>query len=361
MIDGPVGTEPVGPVRCPLATKIFQDFRTVLLRMALRLIEMALPADKEKELGTLLEGQPILSAWHDTLSDGKLLVKILLRAENAESVMDILERRFSVVEGFRVILLPVQASIPRPDEGGTEEERRADQGRIYREEVYSGICDSLSPTRIMVALSVLSSLAAAVGIVYANLPMIIGAMVIAPLLGPNVALALSTALGDPNLGHRAVRLSLAGIASALLIPMLIGFIWPAHVDPSATEIESRTKVGFQDVAVALVAGAACGLAFTTGIPEALVGVMVAVAIVPPLAASGLLIGAGYLESAGGALLLLAANLICINLSGVLTFLVQGIRPNTWWEADRARRATRNAIWLWGILLAALVLIIYLAG
>jgi len=47
------------------------------------------------------------------------------------------------------------------------------------------------------------------------------------------------------------------------------------------------------------------------------------------------------------------NLICVNLAGVITFLVQGIRTATWWEKDRASKATRVAIGLWVALLAAL--------
>ncbi|MBS0311520.1 MAG: hypothetical protein JSR88_09315 [Proteobacteria bacterium] len=47
------------------------------------------------------------------------------------------------------------------------------------------------------------------------------------------------------------------------------------------------------------------------------------------------------------------NLICVNLAGVTTFLVQGIRPATWWEKDRASKATRIAITLWLAVLAAL--------
>jgi uncharacterized membrane protein len=56
----------------------------------------------------------------------------------------------------------------------------------------------------------------------------------------------------------------------------------------------------------------------------------------------------------GALSLLLMNLICVNLAGVTTFLVQGIHPATWWEKDRAAKATRIAITLWVALLAGLV-------
>ena len=56
----------------------------------------------------------------------------------------------------------------------------------------------------------------------------------------------------------------------------------------------------------------------------------------------------------GALSLFLINLICVNLAGVATFLVQGIRPATWWEKGRAVKATRIAIALWGTLLAGLI-------
>ena len=70
------------------------------------------------------------------------------------------------------------------------------------------------------------------------------------------------------------------------------------------------------------------------------------------------LGTGDLSGALGAFLLLAANVICVNLSAVVTFVAQGIRPRRWWEADRARRATRFALIIWSTLLLALVAVIF---
>ena len=56
-------------------------------------------------------------------------------------------------------------------------------------------------------------------------------------------------------------------------------------------------------------------------------------------------------------LLLLINAICVNLAGVGTFLVQGIRPLTWWEVDRAKKASLNALVIWMVLLSVLVCII----
>jgi uncharacterized membrane protein len=128
------------------------------------------------------------------------------------------------------------------------------------------------------------------------------------------------------------------------------------VDPAMPEIATRTKVGLSDIGLALASGASGALAFTTGISAAVIGVMVAVALLPPLVTCGLLVGAGHWAAAFGAFLLVATTVICVNLSGVVTFVLQGVHPHTWWEADRARRATRIAIGLWVGLLAVLVIL-----
>lgn len=57
-----------------------------------------------------------------------------------------------------------------------------------------------------------------------------------------------------------------------------------------------------------------------------------------MTAAGLLSGAGYPEKAFGAVLLFAVNVASVNLAGVATFLLQRVRPRTFWEAERAARA-----------------------
>ena len=80
----------------------------------------------------------------------------------------------------------------------------------------------------------------------------------------------------------------------------------------------------------------------------------AVALLPPLVTFGLLLGSGRPALAMGALSLLLVNLICVNLAGVTTFVVQGIHPANWWEKDRAKKATRIAIGLWMAMFAVLI-------
>ena len=329
--------------------------------MALRLIEMVLPEQDGEEVLELLKKHKMLEHRQIRLSDKEVLVRILLEAEQSEAVLDLLEKRYTGKEGNRVVILAVEATLPRaePEAAVAPEQLPEEKSpeRISREELYEDIKDAAQCSRVYLAMVVLSTIVAAVGLYYNSVAIIIGAMVIAPLLGPNMALSLGTTLGDLALLHRAILTALAGIATTIVLSVIIGVL--VQVNPASPEMASRNGVGMGDIAVALASGCAGALAFTTGVSTALIGVMVAVALLPPLVAFGLLLGGGHLALAMGALSLFLVNLISINLAGVTTFMAQGIHPATWWEKDQAKKATHTALKLWIALFAVLVVLILL--
>ena len=244
---------------------------------------------------------------------------------------------------------------PEPEPNATPEQSPTVEKppeRIGREELYEDIKNGARLSRVYMTMVALSTVVAAIGLNQNSVAIIIGAMVIAPLLGPNVALSLGITLGDLSLLRHGLLTALAGVVAALVLSVILGML--LNVDPTLSEMASRTRVELGDVAVALASGSAGALAFTTGVSATLIGVMVAVALLPPLVTSGLLLGGGHLALALGALSLFLVNLICVNLAGVTTFLLQGIKPTSWWEKDRAVIATRVAIGLSVTLLAVLV-------
>jgi uncharacterized hydrophobic protein (TIGR00341 family) len=324
--------------------------------MSLRLIEMVLQDSDGAAVGELLQEHEVVEYRQVRLADGEVLVRILLDAEQSEPVLDMLAEHYTGAEGNRVVILPVEATLPRVEvEPAAESEEAEPEAkspeRISREELYEDIRSAARCTRVYMAMVVLSTIVAAVGLYYNSVVIIIGAMVIAPLLGPNMALSLGTTLGDLTLLRQASLTALAGIATTMVLAVVIGV--GLQMNPETPEVATRAGVGLGDVAVALASGCAGALAFTSGVSATLIGVMVAVALLPPLVTFGLLLGGGHTALAMGALSLFMMNLICINLAGVTTFLVQGMRPTTWWEKDRATRASRIALGLWAALLAAL--------
>lgn len=333
--------------------------------MALRVMQIFIPEDSGELPDALLEDREVLGQWHDSLR-GQSVLHLLVPAEETEPIMDEFESHFAGVEGFHVVLFPVEAVLPRPkvredgkqETGATEEDENANNSeRISREELYTNVTEEIGVSRTFVAMTVLSAVVAAVGLMRDDVAVIIGAMVLAPLLGPNVAMGLATTLGDTQLWRRALYTNVVGIASAFLFSVLVGAIF--SLDPEIPAIAARTRVGVGDILLALAAGAAGTLAFTRGLSGAVIGVMVAVALVPPLVTSGILLGDGHAWLALRALVLTGANVVCINLAGIVTFLIQGVRPRSWWEAERAKSATQKAMAIWTLLLLLLLAILWL--
>jgi uncharacterized hydrophobic protein (TIGR00341 family) len=335
--------------------------------MALRFIEMVLPGEQIKTVQELLKEKPVVSVWYDQISEEQTLVNILVKTEDSEPLIDLFDKNFSIEPGFRLILLPVAASVPRveePEEKSPEQAKEEPSkeekspARVSREELYTQISATSKLSLGYVVMVVLSAIVTAIGLLNNNVAVVIGAMVIAPLLGPNMALALATTLGDRDLARKSLKTNIIGILTGLIFSFILGLF--LTVDVTNPQIVSRTQIELIDLALALASGIAGVLAFTTGAPTSIIGVMVAVALMPPLVTLGLMLGSQNFVLALGALWLLLTNIICVNLAGVLTFWVQGVRPTTWWEANIARRATFVSIITSVVLLGMLISIIFLA-
>ncbi len=332
--------------------------------MNLRLIDVFLPTEKALQVPDLLQDHSVVEIWTSPLPQEKSLIKILVDVKAAESVIDLLDTCFSQVEGFRIILLTVEASVPTPQsakpdskEQQSSSELKPQTARISRQELYEKIASTVTLDWHHVLMVFLSTLIASIGLLRDSSTIIIGAMVIAPLLGPNMALALATTLGDLKLGLKALKIGAVGIAIALSISVLIGYLFT--VNPDTPEIAFRSRVERSDVILALASGMAGALSFTSGVTNAIVGVMVAVALLPPLVTFGLLLGSGYWQETVGSLLLLVANLACLNLAGIVTFFVQEIRPGKWWETRKAKQVTLTAFLLWSTLISILLVGIWI--
>ncbi len=327
--------------------------------MAYQLIEIILPEGRAEDIGELLYGISIRASWQDHLEKNQARIHLLVETGRVEAVLNALETYLQPLPGARAVLLPVEAVIPRPEneQPGGEEQKAGEveegkkPARISRQELYNDVAPGVSLSFNYVAMVILSAIIAAIGLIRNDMAIIIGAMVLAPLLLPNVAFALANTLGDTDLGRYAVTTTLLGLTLAILVGTVIGLA--VHVDPANAAISARTHLGWSDLLLALASGSAAVLALTGGGKLSLVGVMVAVALMPPLVTGGLLLGSSFYQKGFGALNLALANIICINLAGIVTFHLQGISPSTWWEKDKARRASRRAT----IILVALLLLL----
>ncbi len=324
--------------------------------MPYRLVEAIVPKRKKEEIEKLFQSEGVLDFWREESYEDKLIYKILVKTEFSQKLIDKLQRKFSKDERFRIVVLDVSATMPLAEE--TEEKKKKTIGRlrVSREELYTQITSSATLNYIYISMVVLSTIIAAFGLMTNNTAVIIGAMVIAPLLGPNVAISFATVLGDLDLEKKAFKTFLIGSIIAYVLGTIFGLIFSPS--PEIEEINRRIYVSFADIVIAIATGIAGVLAFTTGASLSLVGVMVAISLLPPLVNSGLLLGSGYPIYALGSFLLFLSNFASLNLAGVLTFTFQGVKPKNWWEAKKAKEYRKKSIIMWSFLLLLLVVAIY---
>lgn len=330
----------------------------------MRLVQIFVPTSEGERLRSRLEAAEVEGYWLHDGDQQTVHAQALVEPGRLEAFSDGLEQAFDGISGFRVIILDAQAVLPRGNTAKPAEvegQQAPTSSRISREELYADILAGTTIDWVFVAFVILSATVASIGLVRDNTAVIIGAMVMAPLLGPNVGLALASALGDLELGRKALKTNVVGVGIALGFSMLVGAF--LHVDPLVhQEIASRTDVGLGEVVLALASGVAGGLAYTSGVSASLTGVMVAVALLPPLVVFGMLLIGGHWGLAFRAGVLLATNIASVNLAAVATFHFQGITPRNWYESKRATASARLAIGLWtGVLVALVVLILISAG
>lgn len=161
-------------------------------------------------------------------------------------------------------------------------------------------------------------------------------------------MSLATVLGDKSLIKQTILTLCAGLTISLSLSILIGILWPYTLENP--ELIRRTEVGFASVILALSAGCAAVLSLTQGTASALVGVMVSVALLPPIVCCGLMIGSKQYYHAEGAAVLFAVNIACINIAANIVFLSHRITPRNWFDRERAKKGyyISFAIWLLGI-------------
>jgi len=320
----------------------------------MKYIEIIADAGHTDTISAIAEKSETSHFWPGIINEDNLQQsRILVNDDKLQSILDTLQSVIGAQKGTRILILPVETSLPREADDKNEQ---ASKTVSARETLYD---EARKNTRLdlnFLILVVLSTVVASIGLIEDNVAIVIGAMVIAPLLGPNLALSLGTALGDLTLVKKSTLTLLVGILLAVSLAAAIGSFWSSPFE--SAELMARTVVGLDSAVLALASGAAAALSLTTGLSSVLVGVMVAVALLPPAATLGIMLGQLKIGLAIDAGLLLAINIVCVNLASKVVFLFKGIRPRTTQEKSVASRTMVVYILGWIIALTILMLVIY---
>ena len=315
--------------------------------MPLKMLQVTAPIAAEMNIRQLASEQSVISCHKSAdLADDHALFLLLTRSEDRQKLVDKLHVLLQTSTKSRIVILPVDATLPAVETAGVGD---------TREELYQKMGQGARMDFNYFLLTCLSTIVAIIGLLQDNVAVVVGAMVIAPFLGPNLAFAFATSQGDRPLMVQSFVSGVFGISVAILLSAVIGYMWQGV--PESGELTSRTVVGLSGVALAAASGVAGVLSLTTGLSMTLVGVMVAVALLPPAATLGFMLGSNELTYAFGAFLLLSVNIVSVNLSGLVVFMAKGIKPRHWLERKMAKPYVYGGILFWTAGLVFLVAVI----
>ncbi len=315
----------------------------------MRLIQTLVPEGKHATVVDILESEEIDFAMTEESSKSNYsdVVYIPAESERVEEIVDKLRDVGVEREGYMVIT-DVETIVSEQFEEKKEEEADNGDERISRDELRTKAQNLSRSTPNYLALTIISAIVATAGLLQDSAAVVVGSMVIAPLIGPAMASCVGTVINDDDLFWEGIRSQTIGLSVAVLSAVVFAVGYRLLLAPELElliiqQIAERAHPGLLALAVALGAGTAGALALTSGADEALVGVMIAVALMPPAASVGL--GVAYLDPrlAFGASVLVMVNLLSINAAGIVTIWIKRYKPSHWYDAQQARRITAERL------------------
>ena len=284
---------------------------------------------------SVLDGYDVDRVWVTETGDreDRLVVEFPLPTQAVESVLEELRAARDGEEPYTVVTSAETAVTPHAEEledrfvTGTEED-----DSIATEEIRATALGLTPSPRIYYAMTLLSALVATAGLLLDSPAVVVGSMVIAPLVGSALTASVGTVLGERSMALEGLRTQAFGLALAVAgaAAFSAALRWAAFLPPpldvsTTQQIAQRISPGLLSLVVGVCAGAAGAFGLATGVSVALVGVMVAAALVPAAAAVGVGLAWGIPAIAGGALLMLVLNAVAIHVSGAAVLWALGYR------------------------------------
>jgi uncharacterized hydrophobic protein (TIGR00271 family) len=171
----------------------------------------------------------------------------------------------------------------------------------------------------------LAGIVAIAGVLTDSTATVIGAMIIAPLGTPILAIGLGIVTGHLSLVVRSILWVLAGLVIVIVLGLLFSlFVSTPQSLETNSQVVGRTSPSFMDLVAALATGFAGGFAMCRkDLSAVLPGVAIAISLVPPLGVVGVCAGQGLWADALGALWLFLSNVVALVIAGSIVFTIAG--------------------------------------
>ena len=335
----------------------------------MRLVQLTIPTGKRETILELLDEKGVDYVVTDETSGRgyTAVVYFPLPPSAVESILDALHDE-GIEDDAYTVVVDAETVVSRRFDQLREEYEHGDveEDRISRQELRTH-AEDLTPTfGIYLTLTIISALVATAGLLLDSPAVVVGSMVIAPLIGPALGASIGTVLDEKELLYNGLKHQFLGvgvaIASAAVLAWLVrtgNLVPPGFVIADVDEIAERLAPDLLSLVIALGAGVAGVLSIATGVSVALVGVMIAAALIPPAAAAGIAFAFGEPMAAVGSTALVFVNVLSVNLAGMITLWYTGYRPESLFELEVTQKRVRRQIAVLG--LVVLIFSAFLGG
>jgi uncharacterized hydrophobic protein (TIGR00341 family) len=334
-----------------------------------RLLQVTIPAGKRDTVLRALDDEGVDYVVTDETS-GREFTAIVYTPVPTKAVEPVIDRlrNAGIDDQAYTVVLDANTVVSRKFDALQEQyDEEEDSDRIARAELHTRARELAPETNTYVLMTIISAIIATAGLLLDSPAVVVAAMGSAPRSGPAKAASVGTVINDQELFERGVKLQVLGmgvaVVSAAVFALVIRY---AHLVPvfsaditSIPEIRERLAPDFLSLVVALGAGVAGALSLASGVSSAIVGVMIAVALIPPAATVGIGIAWGLPMVSLGSGVLALVNGLSINFAALIVLWYSGYRPESWFRLDDTRATTLKRI---GTLAVAIALLsVFLGG
>ncbi len=335
----------------------------------MRLVQLTVPTGKRETILETLEerGVDYVVTDENGRREVTAVVYFPLPTSAVEPILDELQEA-GISEDAYTVVVDAETVVSRRFEALREEYETGDveSDRISRQELETE-AESLTPTfGVYATMTIVSAVVATAGLLLDSPAVVVGSMVIAPLIGPALGASVGSVIDNEALFRHSILYQILGVVLAIAAAAV--FAWMVRVTNivppgleigEVDEIAERLTPDLLSLAVALGAGVAGIVSLATGISVALVGVMIAAALIPPAAAAGIAIAWGEPSAAIGSTALVLVNVLSVNLAGLVTLWYAGYRPENLFSLRPTEERVRKRVA--GLVVIVLVFAVFLGA
>jgi uncharacterized hydrophobic protein (TIGR00271 family) len=302
-------------------------------------------------------------------SDNAHLLTFRIPDDGTHDTMEKLKSSGVGVEYGFIDILDLKASLPRESEEVREGIMQRDAS-LAVEEIYENVKSQSSLSFDFLAFTIFAAAMAGFGLIMNNVTIIVASMLLSPLMGPMLAVALGYVVQDRNLFVKGTVNELISLGLSLAVGVVLAIIIAGASPNFMTLIENDVSAGVfteitrrggipiafpfspWEVGVAIFSGAAVAISVTRGDMSSLVGVAISAALMPPAVNASLMVVLGALTGSSvgvsigvNSFLLLGMNIILIDVFAVVMFRIKRLTPmadkSATWRAVTEFRQTRS--------------------